>query len=137
MPNADGHKKSGWSSVINWLKIAGVAIVSASTVFGFGYKLLEPHIDEKIDDRFYVNVDSHKYQALEQERIDRFLHSADFKMFVSEMQMEYEKKHVYRNSDSVKFRTLCSYTMLVDENSVHLEIGRMYRDWKDKQGVNE
>jgi len=41
---------------------------------------------------------------------------------------KYEKEHKERNSQKVKLRSLLSEKMGVDEDEVHIELGRMYKN---------
>lgn len=128
MPDSNKHRKTVWEHLGDLTKM----ILTAVTVFGIGYKIARPHIDEKIDERFYVNAESARFEKICDIQINNFVQSAEFQVLQSKMIAEYEATKVARYSDSVKFRTLCSYTMLIDEERVHLEIGKMYQDWKQK-----
>jgi len=84
------------------------------------------------------------FNAKVDERIDLFLQSDAMKVYVDEVvqkeRAKHEKIQVEKNSTTVALRKLLAIKMGVDEDEVHIELGRMYqkeKELKEKIKSNE
>lgn len=73
------------------------------------------------------------------ERIDLYIDSPAMKVYVDKViekeRIRHQKEQVEKKSNLVKLRKLLSIKMGVDEDEVHIELGRMFKneaDLKDK-----
>ena len=61
------------------------------------------------------------------QEIRSYINSAEFNKFVDQTITEYEEKHKQKNTSTVSLRKLLADKMGVDEDEVHIEIGRFYK----------
>jgi len=111
-----------------WLKKLsdiGKAMGIVIAIQGALFAIAKPHIDDYIDARFEDSFNSPSFQIHAFEMIDTYLESAEFSAFLERTIHEYEEK----DSQRVKLRTLLAQKMDVDEDEVHIEQGKMYKNY--------
>jgi len=72
------------------------------------------------------------------QQTEKYIQSDSFKLFVDETIKKYEKESEERNTNKVSLRSLLSTKMGIDEDEVHIELGRLYTKEKDyKEDVSK
>ena len=98
-----------------------VALVLAIWFFG------RAPFEEKVNEMMYTNVLTPRYKANHKKLTKEFVESADFKVVVDSVISNYEKELSDKNSEQVPLRRLLAIKMGVDDDEVHIELGRMFK----------
>ena len=105
-------------------KLLGSIVV----ILGIAASIAAPFVDDYIDKRVEEKLTGPSSMIYAKTYIDKYIHSAEFSVLIDMVFKDYEE----RDSQKVKLRTLLSSKMRIDEDEVHIELGRMYLNFKNK-----
>lgn len=113
-------------------KIYSVAkLIGAFTVIqGAILAISSPFINEYIDNRVNVVTSSLDYKQKNKKYVEQYINSPEFSIFVDGIISDYEEELSKRDSGTLKLRILLAMKMGVDEDEVHIELGKAYKDYR-------
>jgi hypothetical protein len=97
------------------------ALVTAIWFFG------RAPFNEKVNELMDSYILSEHYKANHKVLTKEFVESADFKIFVDDVIDKYEEHLQKEDSSKIGLRKLLADKMGIDEDEVHIELGRMFK----------
>lgn len=117
---------------LTWGKLVAIA-GGIMTLSGLASYLFTPHYNESFNKRYNERLTSIDTEKRILEVAEEFIYSPKVKLFLLETQEKYEQDRQLRESEKIKLRSLLASKMECDEDEVHIELGAMYKDWKNNR----